>query len=112
LIDFKILKKPLHTSKARPKTSFQKTKSRPRRLHSNRPEEYLQVGFFGGKVVEGVLKRSSRELYVLPNSKPSERRTIVAACKVLPLGTVCPLTGSRMLNQPGLPAALSHPPHA
>ncbi len=46
--------------------------------------------------VEGVLERPSRGLYVLPDSQPSELRTIVEACKLVPRGTVGLLTALRI----------------
>ncbi len=46
--------------------------------------------------VEGILERPSRGLYVLPDSQPSELRTIVEACKLVPKGTVCLLTALRI----------------
>jgi len=46
--------------------------------------------------VEGVLDRPSRGLYVFPESKPSEHRSIVEACKLVPKGVICLLTALRL----------------
>ena len=43
-----------------------------------------------------MLERPSRGLYVLPDSEPSEHRTIVEACKLIPKGVVCLLTALRI----------------
>lgn len=43
----------------------------------------------------GELDRPSRGIYVLPNSKPSEFRTIAEACKRVPHGVICLLTALR-----------------
>ncbi len=65
---------------------------RPRDLDEfNISREYLNKLY-----VEGVLERPSRGLYVLPDSQPSELRTIVEACKLVPKGTVCLLTALRI----------------
>ena len=65
---------------------------RPRDLDAlNISREYLNKLY-----TEGVLDRPSRGLYVLPNSEPSEHRTIVEACKLVPKGIVCLLTALRI----------------
>ena len=65
---------------------------RPRDLDAlNISREYLNKLY-----TEGVLERPSRGLYVLPNSKPSEHRTIVEACKLVPKGIVCLFTALRI----------------
>ena len=65
---------------------------RPRDLDKfNISREYLNKLY-----VEGVLERPSRGLYVLPDSQPSELRTIVEACKLVPKGIVCLLTALRI----------------
>jgi predicted transcriptional regulator of viral defense system len=65
---------------------------RPRDLDEfNISREYLNKLY-----VEGVLERPSRGLYVLPDSQPSELRTIVEACKLIPKGVVCLLTALRI----------------
>jgi predicted transcriptional regulator of viral defense system len=65
---------------------------RPRDLDEfNISREYLNKLY-----VEGVLERPSRGLYVLPDSQPSEHRTIVEACKLVPKGIVCLLTALRI----------------
>ena len=53
--------------------------------------EYLNKLF-----VEGILDRPARGLYVLAESDPSEHRTIVEACKLVPNGIVCLLTALRL----------------
>ena len=65
---------------------------RPRDLDAlNISREYLNKLY-----TEGVLDRPSRGLYVLPDSEPSEHRTIVEACKLIPKGIVCLLTALRI----------------
>ncbi len=65
---------------------------RPRDLDSlDISREYLNKLY-----VEGVLDRPSRGLYVLPESEPSEHRTIVEACKLVPNGIICLLTALRL----------------
>ena len=65
---------------------------RPRDLDEfNISREYLNKLY-----AEGVLERPSRGLYVLPDSQPSEHRTIVEACKLVPKGIVCLLTALRI----------------
>ena len=65
---------------------------RPRDLDALKiSREYLNKLY-----TEGVLERPSRGLYVLPNSEPSEHRTIVEACKLVPKGIVCLLTALRI----------------
>ena len=65
---------------------------RPRDLDAlNISGEYLNKLY-----TEGVLDRPSRGLYVLPDSEPSEHRTIVEACKIVPKGIVCLLTALRI----------------
>ena len=65
---------------------------RPRDLDKfNISREYLNKLY-----VEGVLERPSRGLYVLPDSQPSELRTIAEACKLVPKGIVCLLTALRI----------------
>ena len=44
---------------------------------------------------QGVVDRAGRGLYVLPNAKPSEHRSIAEACKRVPHGVVCLLTALR-----------------
>jgi predicted transcriptional regulator of viral defense system len=46
----------------------------------------------------GLLDRPSRGLYVLPNSEPSEHRTIAEACKRVPHGVICLLSALRYHN--------------
>ncbi len=43
----------------------------------------------------GELDRPSRGIYVLPNSKPSEFRSVAEACKRIPHGVICLLTALR-----------------
>ena len=62
-----------------------------RDLALNISREYLNKLY-----TEGVLDRPSRGLYVLPDSEPSEHRTIVEACKLVPKGIVCLLTALRI----------------
>ena len=65
---------------------------RPRDLDAiNISREYLNKLY-----TEGVLDRPSRGLYVLPDSEPSEHRTIVEACKLVPKGVACLLTALRI----------------
>ena len=65
---------------------------RPRDLDAlNISREYLNKLY-----TEGVLDRPSRGLYVLPDSEPSEHRTIAEACKLIPKGIVCLLTALRI----------------
>jgi len=65
---------------------------RPRDLDEfNISREYLNKLY-----AEGVLERPCRGLYVLPDSQPSEHRTIVEACKLVPKGIVCLLTALRI----------------
>ena len=65
---------------------------RPRDLDAlNISGEYLNKLY-----TEGVLDRPSRGLYVLPDSEPSEHRTIVEACMIVPKGIVCLLTALRI----------------
>lgn len=65
---------------------------RPRDLD----EFHISREYLNKLYVEGVLERPSRGLYVLPDSQPSELRTIVEACKLVPKGTVCLLTALRI----------------
>jgi predicted transcriptional regulator of viral defense system len=44
---------------------------------------------------EGILDRPSRGLYTLPDAAPSEHRSIIEACKLVPHGTICLLTALR-----------------
>ena len=65
---------------------------RPRDLDAfDISREYLNKLF-----VEGILARPARGLYVLADSEPSEHRTIVEACKLVPKGVICLLTALRM----------------
>lgn len=65
---------------------------RPRDLDAlSISREYLNKLF-----VEGILDRPARGLYVMAESKPSEYRTIVEACKQVPQGIICLLTALRM----------------
>ncbi len=45
---------------------------------------------------EGVLERPSRGLYTLVDSEPSEQRTMMEACKLVPKGVVCLLSALRL----------------
>ena len=59
---------------------------RPRDLDAlNISREYLNKLY-----TEGVFDRPSRGLYVLPDSEPTEHRTIVEACKLVPKGEASP----------------------
>lgn len=58
-----------------------------------RPRDAEAIGIAGSYLNalhnKGVLERPSRGLYTLPNSEPSEFRSIVEACKLSPNATVC-----------------------
>jgi len=56
----------------------------------------LQVSYLNALHNKGVLERPSRGLYTLPNSEPSEFRSIVEACKLSPNATVCLLSALRI----------------
>ena len=65
---------------------------RPRDLDAlNISREYLNKLY-----AEGILDRPSRGLYLLPDSEPSEHRTVVEASKLVPKGVVCLLTALRL----------------
>jgi len=64
---------------------------RPRDLDSlGISREYLNRLFN-----EGILDRPSRGLYTLLDASPSEHRSMVEACKLVPHGTICLLTALR-----------------
>ncbi len=64
---------------------------RPRDLDSlGISREYLNRLF-----KDGILDRPSRGLYTLLDAFPSEHRSIVEACKLVPHGTICLLTALR-----------------
>ena len=65
-----------------------------------RPRDAAAIGIAGSYLNalhnKGVLERPSRGLYTLPNSEPSEFRSIVEACKLSPNATVCLLSALRV----------------
>jgi predicted transcriptional regulator of viral defense system len=65
-----------------------------------RPRDAEAIGIAGSYLNalhnKGVLERPSRGLYTLPNSEPSEFRSIVEACKLSPNATVCLLSALRI----------------
>lgn len=65
-----------------------------------RPRDAEAIGIAGSYLnvlhSKGVLERPSRGLYTLPNSEPSEFRSIVEACKHSPNATVCLLSALRI----------------
>ena len=65
-----------------------------------RPRDAAAIGIAGSYLNalhnKGVLERPSRGLYTLPNSEPSEFRSIVEACKLSPNATVCLLSALRI----------------
>ena len=65
-----------------------------------RPRDVEAIGISGTYLyrlyAEGQLDRPSRGLYTLPDSEPSENRSIVEACKLSPGATVCLLSALRM----------------
>jgi predicted transcriptional regulator of viral defense system len=67
---------------------------RPRDLDTlNISREYLNRLF-----AQGVLERPGRGLYSLPNSAPTEHRSLVEACKLVPHGVICLLSALRFHN--------------
>jgi predicted transcriptional regulator of viral defense system len=64
-----------------------------------RPRDLEAMGISGvylNKLYEeGVLDRPSRGLYTLVDAEPSEQRTMVEACKLVPKGVVCLLSALR-----------------
>lgn len=64
-----------------------------------RPRDLEAMGISGvylNKLYEeGVLDRPSRGLYTLVDTEPSEHRTMVEACKLIPNGVVCLLSALR-----------------
>ena len=64
-----------------------------------RPRDLEAMGISGvylNKLYEeGVLDRPSRGLYTLVGTEPSEQRTMVEACKLVPKGVVCLLSALR-----------------
>ena len=65
-----------------------------------RPRDAEAIGIAGSYLNalhnKGVLERPSRGLYTLPNSEPTEFRSIVEACKLSPNATVCLLSALRI----------------
>lgn len=65
-----------------------------------RPRDVEAIGIAGSYLNwlhnKGILKRPSRGLYTLPDSEPSEFRSIVEACKRSPHATVCLLSALRI----------------
>jgi predicted transcriptional regulator of viral defense system len=65
-----------------------------------RPRDAEAIGIAGSYLNslhnKGILERPSRGLYTLPNSEPSEFRSIVEACKLSPNATVCLLSALRI----------------
>jgi len=65
-----------------------------------RPRDAEAIGISGSYLnslySKGVLERPSRGLYTLPNSEPSEFRSIVEACKLSPNATVCLFSALRV----------------
>jgi hypothetical protein len=65
-----------------------------------RPRDAESAGIAGSYLnalySKGILERPSRGLYILPNSEPSEFRSIVEACKLSPNATVCLLSALRI----------------
>jgi predicted transcriptional regulator of viral defense system len=65
-----------------------------------RPRDAEAIGIAGSYLNtlhnKGVLERPSRGLYTLPNSEPSEFRSIIEACKLSPNATVCLLSALRI----------------
>jgi len=64
-----------------------------------RPRDLEAIGISGVYLnklyAEGLLERLSRGLYTLPDSEPSENRTIAEAGKRVPQGVVCLLSALR-----------------
>jgi predicted transcriptional regulator of viral defense system len=71
-----------------------------KRMEILRPRDLVAIGISGSYLnvlaSEGVLQRQSRGLYTLTNSRPSEFRSIVEACKLSPNSTVCLLSALRI----------------
>lgn len=65
-----------------------------------RPRDVEAIGISGTYLHwlcnHGILERTSRGLYALPDSQPSEFRSIAEACKRSPHATVCLLSALRM----------------
>jgi len=65
-----------------------------------RPRDVEAIGVAGSYLNwlygQGIVERPHRGLYVLPNSEPSEFRSIVQACKLSPKATVCLLSALRI----------------
>jgi predicted transcriptional regulator of viral defense system len=70
------------------------------RMEIVRPRDVEAIGISGAYLHwlcdHGILERTSRGLYALPDSQPSEFRSIVEACKRSPHATVCLLSALRM----------------
>lgn len=71
-----------------------------KRMEILRPRDLVAIGVSGSYLnvlaSQGVLQRQSRGLYTLPDSRPSEFRSIVEACKLSPNSTVCLLSALRI----------------
>lgn len=71
-----------------------------KRMEILRPRDLVAIGISGSYLNvlanQGVLQRQSRGLYTLPDSRPSELRSIVEACKLSPNSTVCLLSALRI----------------
>lgn len=65
-----------------------------------RPRDAEAAGIAGSYLnalySNGILERPSRGLYTLPNTEPSEFRSIVEACKLSPNAIVCLLSALRI----------------
>jgi len=71
-----------------------------KRMEILRPRDLVAIGISGSYLNvlanQGVLQRQSRGLYTLADSRPSEFRSIVEACKLSPNSTVCLLSALRI----------------
>lgn len=71
-----------------------------KRMEILRPRDLVTIDISGSYLnvlaSQGVLQRQSRGLYTLPDSRSSEFRSIVEACKLSPNSTVCLLSALRI----------------
>lgn len=71
-----------------------------KRMEILRPRDLVAIDISGSYLnvlaSQGVLQRQSRGLYTLPDSRSSEFRSIVEACKLSPNSTVCLLSALRI----------------
>jgi len=69
------------------------------RVRVLRPRDLKQAGiartYLNKLYREGLIDRPSRGLYVLANDEPSENRSYVEACRLVPRGVICLLSALR-----------------